>query len=53
MDIPFTYGVTYFVTDFPYGFPNAIENDFGKSNAFSRYAREKLNKYNFERPNQK
>jgi tetratricopeptide (TPR) repeat protein len=51
MDIPFAYGVDFFVSDFPYGLPDILEKSYGK--AFSRRAKEWLGEYRFENPFEK
>lgn len=51
MDIPFAFGVDYFVENFPHGLPVELEK-FG-GDAFSRRAKERLSKYKFENPNLK
>jgi hypothetical protein len=51
MDIPFAFGVDYFVDNFPYGLPKELQK-FG-GDAFSRRAQERLNKHKFENPNLK
>jgi hypothetical protein len=50
-DIPFAYGVNFPVDNFPHGLPEALIKFYGEETGkvFASHAREKLNKYNFER----
>lgn len=48
MDIPFAFGVDYYISDFPVGLPNELEKFPGK--AFSRRAKEWLSKNKFANP---
>lgn len=52
MDLPFAYGVSSPVSDFPGGLPDAIVKEFkGDLGAtFARHAQEKLDLYDFRRP---
>ena len=51
IDLPFAYGVTQFVKDFPYGLPDALISFYGMhpGETFARHAREKLEMHSFTR----
>lgn len=50
MDLPFAYGVTSFVTNFPFDLPKELDVFYGGAGAFSRHAKNYLEKYSFQRP---
>lgn len=50
MDLPFAFGVTSLVSNFPYDLPMELDNFYGGSGAYSRHAKEFLEKYSFQRP---
>ncbi len=51
MDLPFAYGVTSSMSDFPYDLPDELDKFYGSSGAYSRHAPEKkwLEQYSFKR----
>ena len=49
MDIPFAYGVDFFMTDFPYSLPNELDRYYGTLGAFGRNAKKWLELYKFEK----
>lgn len=52
MDLPFAYGVTSFLENFPYDLPNEIDNFYNSSSGvFSKHAKKWLEKYTFHNPN--
>lgn len=51
MDLPFAYGVTSLVANFPYDLPKELDGFYGGTGAFSRHAKKWLEKYSFQRPN--
>ena len=52
MDLPFAYGVTSFVSNFPYDLPKALDNFYGSSGTYSRHAQKWLDDYLFQNPDQ-
>jgi len=52
MDLPFAYGVTSFLENFPYDLPNEIDNFYNSSSGvYSKHAKKWLEKYTFHNPN--
>jgi hypothetical protein len=51
VDLPVAYGVNEYVSDFPYGLPDAITKLYGAHHGttFALHAEEFLNRYNFRR----
>ncbi len=51
IDLPYAYGVTQFVKDFPYGLPDALINFYGMhlGETFARHARKKPEIHSFTR----
>lgn len=50
MDLPFAYGVTSLLANFPYDLPENLDNYYGGTGAYSRHAKKWLDKYSFEKP---
>jgi hypothetical protein len=50
MDLPFAYGVTSLVANFPYDLPKELDEFYGGTGAFSRHAQKWLEEYSFQRP---
>lgn len=50
MDLPFAYGVTSLVANFPFDLPKKLDEFYGGTGAFSRHAKKWLEKYSFKRP---
>ena len=51
MDLPFAYGVTSLVPNFPYELPKELDDFYGSSGTYSRHAKKWLDKYSFKNPN--
>ncbi len=49
MDLPFAFGVTSYVANFPYDLPQELKEFYGGTGAISRHAQKWLEKYSFQR----
>ena len=50
MDLPFAYGVTSLISNFPYDLPDELDKFYGSNGVYSRHARKWLEQYSFKRP---
>jgi len=50
MDIPFAYGVTSFVANFPYDLPKELDDFYGSNGVYSKHAKKWLEQYSFQKP---
>lgn len=50
MDLPFAYGITALVANFPFDLPKELDEFYGGTGAFSRHAKKWIEQYSFKRP---
>ena len=50
MDLPFAFGVTTLVSNFPFNLPNELDSFYNSQGSYSRRAKKWLDRYSFIRP---